>query len=321
MSRPILPQVPPYTQQAPNPANVTVATTAPSSIANSSTPVGSLAVNTATGTFYGLVSNASGTATWAVLGGGSSDVNTLTGDSGGAITPTGGTITLAGGHNITTAGSGHTITFNVSGTTNHSVQVGKSDGSLTSLSVGTTGQVLIGATGADPAFGSLGVNSGLSGLIVGNNNSAFTTASFTSATSFTPAFSLATPGDATWTYSTQFGRYAQIGNLVFFAASVTWSNFANTTGSGTWRISLPAAAGAFTLPGQIFVNGSGIDASAETANLPANFYGKIATGANVCVLSVQEGGVGNAAAASFDLTVTQVKTAGTLTVSGWYFAS
>lgn len=62
---------------------------------------------------YILTSVAGGSATWALSSPGSSDVDTLTGDSGGAISPSGGTITLAGGTNITTAGSGSTITANL----------------------------------------------------------------------------------------------------------------------------------------------------------------------------------------------------------------
>lgn len=98
---------------------------------------------------------------------------TLDGDTGSA---TGTTVTLAGGNNIATAASASTVTFNVSGTTNHAVQVGNSLGSLTSLGVGTTGQVLIGSTGSDPAFNALGVNSALTdhSLIISHGNSAFT---------------------------------------------------------------------------------------------------------------------------------------------------
>lgn len=47
-------------------------------------------------------------------GGGGGDVNTLTGDVGGAISPDGGgNITLAGGTNFNTSGAGNTITFNL----------------------------------------------------------------------------------------------------------------------------------------------------------------------------------------------------------------
>jgi len=55
---------------------------------------------------------------------------------------------------------------NVSGTTNHAVQVGNGTGSLTSLSVGATGSVLLGATGADPAFT---VNPTILGNVTVNN--------------------------------------------------------------------------------------------------------------------------------------------------------
>ncbi len=85
-------------------------------------------------------------------------VDSLTGNSGGVVLPdAGGNINVVGGNNITTVGnsSPNTLTVNVSGTTNHAVQVGNASASLTSLAVGTNGQVLIGATGADPAFATL----------------------------------------------------------------------------------------------------------------------------------------------------------------------
>lgn len=100
--------------QVPNPPNVILKAGAPST-GNIDNQVGTLYVDTTANAMYALVDVTGSTATWAVLGGGSSDVNTLTGDSGGAISPTGGTITLAGGTGIATSGSGSTITFNVVG--------------------------------------------------------------------------------------------------------------------------------------------------------------------------------------------------------------
>lgn len=64
---------------------------------------------------YALTSVVASAATWSLLGPGASDVDTLTGDGGGAISPAAGNITLAGGTNITTAGGGSTITFNLDG--------------------------------------------------------------------------------------------------------------------------------------------------------------------------------------------------------------
>jgi len=65
-------------------------------------------------------------------------------------------ITLNNGNNITFTGSpvslGGAATANLTGTTNHAVQVGNASGSLTSLPVGATGTLLNGHTGADPSF-------------------------------------------------------------------------------------------------------------------------------------------------------------------------
>ena len=100
--------------QASNPPNVFVKSSGPTS-AFTSANLGDLYINTTTNACYSLVDITGPVATWTVLGGGSSDVNTLTGDSGGAISPTGGTITLAGGTGLSTSGSGNTITFNTVG--------------------------------------------------------------------------------------------------------------------------------------------------------------------------------------------------------------
>ena len=105
-------------------------------------------------------------------------IQTLTGNSGGAVPPTAGNINTIGGNNITVVGNPatSTLTASVTGTTTHAVQIGNATGSLTSIAVGTTGQVLIGATGADPAFAALGTNSGLTAhsLLLGQNNAAIT---------------------------------------------------------------------------------------------------------------------------------------------------
>lgn len=59
--------------------------------------------------------DSSGDAIWVLQSPGASDVDTLTGDGGGAISPTAGTIIIAGGTNITTAGTAGpgTITVNL----------------------------------------------------------------------------------------------------------------------------------------------------------------------------------------------------------------
>lgn len=78
--------------------------------------LGQLWADTNGTTMYGLSAVSAGSATWNLLGPGASDVDTLTGDSGGAISPAGGNITLAGGTNITSVGAGSTITLNLDST-------------------------------------------------------------------------------------------------------------------------------------------------------------------------------------------------------------
>ncbi len=100
---------PQFTDYAPEPIESTRAPTT----ADVGYAFGQLWVNTSTGIIYGLGAVSGGSATWNLLSPGASDVDTLTGDGGGAISPAGGNITLAGGTNITTSGAGSTITFNL----------------------------------------------------------------------------------------------------------------------------------------------------------------------------------------------------------------
>ena len=109
-------------------------------------------------------------------------LGTLTDGSANVVSPTGGTITFVNGNNISNlSGSTSHITFSVTGTTNHAIQLGNSSGSLSSLALGTSGQALISAgAGSDPAFGTLTVPGGgtgattLTGVLIGNGTSAIT---------------------------------------------------------------------------------------------------------------------------------------------------
>ena len=157
-------------------------------------PIGSIWINTTTSTSYQLVT---APGVWTILGAAAGgDIQTLTGDSGGAILPAAGNITLAGtaAQGIVTSGAGSTITITASdattaqkgvtvfatnaqaiagtGTTQavtplalanklgtqtaHGVLVGEgTTAAITALAAGSTGQALLGSTGADPAFSNL----------------------------------------------------------------------------------------------------------------------------------------------------------------------
>jgi len=63
--------------------------------------------------------------------------------------------TISNGNNITwTLGAG-TLEADLTGTTDHTVQIGNATNSLTSLAAATNGQLIIGSTGADPAVAGL----------------------------------------------------------------------------------------------------------------------------------------------------------------------
>lgn len=88
------------------------------------------------------------------VSGGTTAVETLTGNSGGAISPTAGNINTLGSGSITIAGSGSTLTTQLTGLTNHAVLVGSGTATITKVGpTATAGQVLQSAgSSADPAF-------------------------------------------------------------------------------------------------------------------------------------------------------------------------
>ncbi len=106
---------------------------------------------TAVGT-AGQVLTSNGTGNAPTFQTSATSIETINGNTGSI---SGSTVTIEGGNNITTSGSAATMTVNVSGTTNHAVQIGNSTGSLSSVAVGATNTVLLGNTSADPSFGTV----------------------------------------------------------------------------------------------------------------------------------------------------------------------
>ena len=88
-----------------------VATRAPTT-SDTNYAIGQTWVVTSANQAYTLTSVSAGSANWSLASPGSSDVDTLTGDSGGALSPTAGNINILGGDGLTVAGSGSTLTIN-----------------------------------------------------------------------------------------------------------------------------------------------------------------------------------------------------------------
>lgn len=94
------------------------------------------------------------------------DIEKLTVDGGGTVLPSAtANVTLAGGNNITTSGAGNTVTFDVTGTTEHAVQVGNATESLDSLALGLDNQFLRGNTGGDPSWSAVDLTTDVAGLL------------------------------------------------------------------------------------------------------------------------------------------------------------
>ena len=131
-------------------------------------PIGQIWVNKVSAASYILSSVAAGAATWNVLSATAGTIATITGDSGGAESPLSGNFNLLGTANqIAVTGSANTETFSLIGPytpstyTAHGVLVGAGTSSIVALTAGSNGQVLLGSTGANPAFGTLTTTSGI----------------------------------------------------------------------------------------------------------------------------------------------------------------
>ncbi len=172
-------------------ALITVANTEPA-VSQNQQAVGSFWLNaepanaqvpgSGTGNLYYLAGYVSGVPQWELLGTATGALTNLKDTSGTPVTPLSGVIQLLGTTDqvAVTAGS-HTLTFSLIGPytpatyTSHGVLIGEGAASIQATAEGSTGQVLIGATGANPAFGALGVNSSLTsnGVVLAKGNAAF----------------------------------------------------------------------------------------------------------------------------------------------------
>lgn len=126
--------------------------------ATDATKVGLAAFNSADFTVdaNGFVSFSAGTAL----------IQTMTGNSGGALSPTAGNMNTVGTGSITIAGSGSTLTTQLTGLTNHNVLLGAGTATITNVAPSATSGVPLISQGAaaDPAFGTAVVAGGGTGI-------------------------------------------------------------------------------------------------------------------------------------------------------------
>lgn len=183
--------------------------------------------------------------------------------------------------------------------TNHGVLIGAGTSGVTQLSVGATGTVLAGLTGADPSFTATPT---VTSITLGSGSAL---SNYNANTSFTPTLTGSTTAGTT-TYTTQIGRYIRIGDLVWYTIQLV---ITGATGTGNAIISgLPFATNSSgNSQGIILLDGSGW-------TWP--------TGATVLTLSLQTGltsgvifGAGSARAIS---PLQMVNSAATFNITGVY---
>jgi hypothetical protein len=213
-------------------------------------PIGKRWINITANTEYTLTSFTSSqgvvSAVWTLLGTNGGALNTLSDGSSTTVTPVSNNIQIAGtnGQIASTAGSG-VITLSLIGPytpttyTAHSVLLGEGGSSIGSTGVGTTGQALVGNTGADPSWtGSPSFSGSVTagtGLTVTSGGATVTAGGLTvtaGGESITGTTTINTTGAATTTIGTGGTGAVAIGNATGNTA-VTGSLTASTTLTAT----------------------------------------------------------------------------------------
>jgi hypothetical protein len=240
-------------------------------------PVGKRWVNTVGNAEYVLTSfSASGnitTANWSLLGTNTGALNTLTGDSGGAISPSAGNITLSGtAGQIATTGSGSSIALSLIGPytpasyTAHTVLLGEGSSAIGTSNAGTNGQLLIGSTGADPAFSTVTSTGGTITVTGGAHSlNLDIVAPLTVANGGTGDTTLTAHGvllgeGTSAIVATAVGATGQalVGNT---GADPTWTGSPSFSGSVTAATGLTVTAGGAAITGLTTINNSGAAAT------------------------------------------------------------
>lgn len=167
-------------------------------------------------------------------------IKTLTGNSGGAISPTANNINTLGTGSITIAGSGSTLTTQLTGLTNHNVLVGAGTATITNVAPSATSGIPLVSNGssADPSFttavvagGGTGVTSATAyALLAGGTTS---TGAFQSLTSGSSGQILQSNGSSslpTWIDNSSAGNLVLIQSQVANnSASITFTTGITST--------------------------------------------------------------------------------------------
>jgi hypothetical protein len=254
-------------------------------------------LNTATGAYWMLQnfvsSNALITANWIKIGS-IEAAESLTGNSGGAVTPD-------SSNNINVLGD--TTTINIVGNPSTHTLTASTTGAVATSYAANTGTAV-------PSAGILNLTgtAGLGIVTSGSSNTvAFSIVDFVSpaANNWTPVVQgSVTAGTATYTY--QHGVYARVGQVVFFTYDLTWNSH---TGTGNMQISgFPYI---FALSNINYPTGTLI----QNVTLPSGAVDIYFNGVNAQSYGNIIATISNASASSVGMSA-----AGSLSAYGFYFA-
>jgi hypothetical protein len=197
-------------------------------------------------------------------------------------------VTLSNGNNITVTGSplslGGTATIAVTGTTTNSVQIGNAGGSLTSLTVGTNGQVLLGASSSAPSFVTPTAGTGLS----------ITTNSTTLAYALSTPVSIANGGTNATSFVTTDGTVYYNGTSLVTTTTGTAGQVLTSNGVGSAPTYQTLGGASITITGD---TGGGLTSSSFTftgGTTGLTFGGAGTTETLTGTLIVGNGGTGRA---------------------------
>lgn len=204
-------------------------------------------------------------------------LETLTGNSGGAISPTGGNINTLGTGSITIAGAGSTLTTQLTGLTNHNVLVGAGTATITNVAPSATAGIPLVSNGAaaDPSFTTAVVAGG------GTGATSFTAyAPVIAGTTATGPFQSASTGLATAGFVLTSNGAAAVPSFQSVSASGAITTITGNSGGAE----SPTAGGNFNIlgTGSITVAGS---ANTETVQLTGLTNHSLLVGAGTATIT------------------------------------
>lgn len=268
-------------------------------------PLSQMWVNKSANTVYVLSSVVGGSANWQALSSSTSALATLTGNSGGAISPTASNINIVGSGPISVAGAGSTLTISLSGGSAPIEQLNADSGSATPAggaitTAGTANQITTTGSGSTVTWS-------LPSAITAPG-SLTTTTGLTSGTSLTVTTSATVGTTLGVTGTSTLAALTQVGTCNINHTGNAATTIGNSSGSGSITVDVPS--GNLTVVGNGNTIAIGTDAAANVVQIGSS------TGAASLTELVGTGNYSLDGAATSTYTFAPSVTSGTINFGG-----